>query len=66
MLIVSFYLLHGREEMFKNTKKLPEKLLHGGDYNPEQWLDCPEILEEDMDHHCGKWYEEEVLSQKRI
>ena len=23
-------------------------LLHGGDYNPEQWLDCPEILEEDI------------------
>lgn len=23
-------------------------LLHGGDYNPEQWLDCPEILEEDL------------------
>lgn len=24
------------------------KVLHGGDYNPEQWLDCPEILEEDI------------------
>ena len=23
-------------------------LLHGGDYNPEQWLDCLEILEEDI------------------
>ena len=23
-------------------------LLHGGDYNPEQWLDCPEVLEEDV------------------
>ena len=23
-------------------------LLHGGDYNPEQWLDHPEILEEDI------------------
>ena len=23
-------------------------LLHGGDYNPEQWLDCPDILEEDI------------------
>ena len=21
-------------------------LLHGGDYNPEQWLDRPDILEE--------------------
>lgn len=24
------------------------KLLHGGDYNPEQWLDRPDILEEDI------------------
>ena len=24
------------------------KLLHGGDYNPEQWLDYPEILEQDL------------------
>lgn len=24
------------------------KLLHGGDYNPEQWLDSPEILEKDI------------------
>lgn len=23
-------------------------ILHGGDYNPEQWLDCPEVLEEDI------------------
>lgn len=21
-------------------------ILHGGDYNPDQWLDCPEVLEE--------------------
>ena len=26
-----------------------DKLLHGGDYNPEQWLNCPDILEKDMD-----------------
>lgn len=25
-----------------------EKTLHGGDYNPEQWLDCPEVLKEDI------------------
>ncbi len=25
------------------------KLLYGGDYNPEQWLDCPEILEKDIE-----------------
>lgn len=23
-------------------------LLHGGDYNPEQWLGCPEVLEQDI------------------
>ena len=23
-------------------------LLHGGDYNPDQWLDRPDILEEDI------------------
>ena len=23
-------------------------ILHGGDYNPDQWLDCPEILAEDV------------------
>ena len=25
-----------------------QRLLHGGDYNPEQWLDRPDILEEDV------------------
>lgn len=24
------------------------KLLHGGDYNPDQWLEYPEVLEEDL------------------
>lgn len=24
------------------------KLLHGGDYNPDQWLDYPDVLEEDI------------------
>jgi len=28
-------------------EKFP-KLLHGGDYNPEQWLDRPDILSEDI------------------
>ncbi len=23
-------------------------ILHGGDYNPDQWQDCPEVLSEDM------------------
>ena len=27
---------------------LSDKLLHGGDYNPDQWLKYPEILEEDI------------------
>ena len=33
-------------------KPLPPKyihLLHGGDYNPEQWLDEPGILERDIE-----------------
>ncbi len=29
------------------TPKYPH-LLHGGDYNPDQWLDCPDILERDV------------------
>lgn len=32
--------------MPKNT--VSTKMLHGGDYNPDQWLDQPEILEEDL------------------
>ena len=27
-----------------------EGLLHGGDYNPEQWLDDPGILEKDIQY----------------
>ena len=23
-------------------------IMHGGDYNPEQWLDRPDILKEDI------------------
>lgn len=26
------------------------KMLHGGDYNPEQWLESPEILEQDVEY----------------
>ena len=25
------------------TPRFP-RFLHGGDYNPDQWLNCPEIL----------------------
>ena len=28
-------------------KKFPH-MIHGGDYNPDQWLDRPNILEEDI------------------
>lgn len=31
-------------------KQLFHSLLHGGDYNPEQWLDSPEILEKDIEY----------------
>ena len=37
-----------------------DKLLHGGDYNPEQWLKRPDILAKDIDivrgvrMQCGK------------
>lgn len=27
---------------------LESRLLHGGDYNPDQWLDYPEILQDDL------------------
>lgn len=29
------------------TPRFP-RFLHGGDYNPDQWLNCPEILERDV------------------
>lgn len=34
--------------MSKRVYDKVEGLLHGGDYNPEQWLDHPEILKEDI------------------
>ena len=34
--------------MEKAKKMLSLKLLHGGDYNPDQWLDYPEVLAEDI------------------
>lgn len=27
---------------------IDDRILHGGDYNPEQWLEYPEVLEEDI------------------
>ncbi|WP_303006647.1 beta-galactosidase [Romboutsia ilealis] len=32
----------------KNTYNNENRLLHGGDYNPDQWLDYPEILRDDL------------------
>ena len=33
----------------KQTERFaPHIFLHGGDYNPDQWLDRPEVLEEDI------------------
>jgi beta-galactosidase len=29
------------------SNKLP-RFMHGGDYNPDQWLKYPEVLEEDI------------------
>lgn len=37
----------GRILMREIINKYP-RLLHGGDYNPEQWLDSPQVLEEDI------------------
>ncbi|GAF64480.1 beta-galactosidase [Bacillus sp. TS-2] len=35
---------------FSKTYATKEKfMLHGGDYNPDQWLDYPEILEKDIE-----------------
>ena len=38
-------------------KILNEQMLHGGDYNPDQWLDRPDILEKDIElmkaSHCN-------------
>lgn len=33
----------------KNWKILNEQMLHGGDYNPDQWLDRPDILRQDIE-----------------
>lgn len=46
--------------MSKKYKPISETyphFLHGGDYNPDQWLDYPEVLKEDIDlmkkAHCN-------------
>lgn len=42
------YSTDGNKEKAGDVRALPERLLHGGDYNPDQWLDRPDILEEDI------------------
>ena len=32
----------------KNVISKYPRMLHGGDYNPDQWLDYPEVLAEDI------------------
>lgn len=45
--------------MSQNSSVIPKinAFLHGADYNPEQWLDCPDILEDDIrlmkETHCN-------------
>ena len=34
-------------EAMSFTQRFPH-FLHGGDYNPDQWLDRPDILERDV------------------
>ena len=35
-----------RYDLFNNI--IGKEFLHGGDYNPDQWLDYPEIIKEDV------------------
>lgn len=35
-------------EALRTKIGLPPRILHGGDYNPDQWLDSPDILEQDL------------------
>ncbi|MFP4549928.1 MAG: hypothetical protein ACLFNT_03910 [Spirochaetales bacterium] len=37
-----------RYQITRRSVDEPPVLWHGGDYNPDQWLDKPEILEEDI------------------
>ena len=46
-------------------KTTSSKLLHGGDYNPEQWLDRPEILKRvgEIRNYCFKT--REIMEESR-
>ncbi len=36
------------EQKFDAVTKNNPHIIYGGDYNPDQWLDMPEIIDEDM------------------
>ena len=51
----------------KKMKFSTDHFLYGGDYNPEQWLSTPEILEEDiilMKQACVEDDLGEILSKR--
>ncbi|TVQ20221.1 MAG: beta-galactosidase, partial [Spirochaetaceae bacterium] len=37
-----------RKNVIRAAVNEPIRLLHGGDYNPDQWLDSPKVLDEDI------------------
>lgn len=47
----------GVTKIMESNMKLYEGFLHGADYNPEQWLSYPEILQQDIEYmkkaHCN-------------
>lgn len=43
---VNQYMKHNKK--FEPISKKFPHILHGGDYNPDQWRDCPEIIDEDI------------------
>lgn len=40
-------LIEGIRRMIQNDLNI-DKFIYGGDYNPEQWLDRPDILKQDL------------------
>lgn len=46
-MLITQTILYRRMFMDQKNSPLFKDFLHGGDYNPDQWLDCPEIIQED-------------------
>ena len=44
------------------NKFFDQHFMHGGDYNPDQWLDYPEILKNDLDY--TKWWTTSMVEPK--